>query len=145
MRRKEVFDLNRHDILKIIRNRKQYEAEIMIIRDCSDELNASEPSTCACRYALLQRRINLIEHWLYLLPGEERIVVEQHLIEGWHWTRITAQLEREYDNKIPCDPRTLQRTQSRAGDRLAKFMKTAFAASLDFLIDTETKDLGDEE
>jgi len=131
----EVIILSERDIINIIRNRKRYEAEIFILRDCTDELNSSEDSKAAMRYAILTRRIDLVNHWLHCLPMEESIVVEKHLIEGWAWSRVVLFTEKDQNVKLSCDTRTLQRTQAKAISALHSFMAKSFGDSLDYLID----------
>ena len=130
--------MNEKEIRSTIENRRNYEAEIMIMRDCSDALNDLESSTYAHRYAILKRRLQLIDHWLHILLAEEKIVLERRLIEGWTWPQITAYMDREYPNEVPCDIRTLQRVQAKALKRLAGFVENIFSSSLDFLIDEDS-------
>jgi len=126
------------DIVNLIRNHKQYEAEIMIMRDCSDELTELESSTRPHRYALLKRRLDLSGHWLHLLPEEEGFVVRKRLIEGWAWLRIATEVDEKYRNeKEPCDVRALQRALEKAVKRIVDFMNDNFADSLDFLVEYE--------
>lgn len=125
------------DIIGMLKSRKRYESEIMILRDCTDELNDSEESTYAHRHAILERRLNLINHWMHYLPEDERIAVDKHLIEGWAWPRIVSFHQKNQSNEVPYDARTLQRAQARAIKRLLVFMDGLFADSLDFLVDTD--------
>lgn len=127
--------MNEQDVMVMLKNQKRYKAEIVIMRDCSDELSDVESWDSSHRCALLERRLKLINQWLFMLPGEERIVIQQHLIDGWSWVRIATELEREHNNEIPCDIRTLQRAQGRALKRLVDFTNTSFPNSLDFLVD----------
>ena len=127
--------MNEQDVMVMLKNQRRYKAEIIIMRDCSDQLSDIDSSDSSHRCALLNRRLKLINQWLYMLPGEERVVVQQHLIEGWTWVRIATEFERENNNEIPCDIRTLQRAQTRALKRLVDFTNASFRTSLDFLVD----------
>jgi len=85
------------------------------------------------------RRISLVEHWLYSLPMEDRIITEKHLIEGWSWSRVALYAESEQSMKLAYDTRTLQRTKAKAKaiPTLYSFTAKSFGDTLDFLIDSD--------
>lgn len=129
------------DIVSMLKSRKRYESEIMILRDCADELNDSEVSVYTNRYAILKRRLSLIDHWMHFLPEDEKMVVDKHLVQGWAWPKIVAFLQDVNDGERPNDARRPQRAQERAIKRLAVFMDGRFDNSLDYLIDTDNFDI----
>ena len=123
------------DIMSILKSRRKYESEMLIIRDCSDELDNPDDEEYAGRFAILKRRKNLIDHWMHYLSDEERIVVQKHLIEGQSWKSVTAYYIDRLGKDDSFDPRTVQRAQTSAIKKLVVFMSTRFVGSLDFLID----------
>ncbi|MEA4897580.1 MAG: hypothetical protein VB115_04965 [Christensenellaceae bacterium] len=129
--------MTEQDIIRIFQRKQCYEAEFAIIRDCSDELHDFDHTCQALNYAMLKRRLLLIEHWLSFLSPEECTVVERHLIQSQPWAHIAAQLERERGDETSFDERTLQRQQAKAISKICNFMWNCFAESLDFLIDSK--------
>ena len=129
--------INEQKVISIFQNRRRYEAEIAILRDCSDVLNDSEQAKHAARYSYLKRKLALIHHWLSYLPNDERMLIEKHLIDGLPWSRIASQIASQQDIDIPCDERTLQRLQAKAVKRIYTFMQESFADILDYLIENE--------
>ncbi len=131
--------INEQRIISIFQNQRRYEAEIAIMRDCSDVLNDSEQLKHSARYAFLKRKLALIHHWLSYLPDDERTLIEKHLIEGLSWSRIASQMSSQQSIDIPCDERTLQRLQAKAVKRINAFMQDSFADILDDLIENENE------
>lgn len=129
--------INEQRIISIFQNKRRYETEVAILRDCSDVLNDSDQARPAARYAILRRKLALIDHWLSYLPDDERIIIEKHLIEDLSWPRIATQIATRQEIDIPCDERTLQRLQAKAVKRISTFMEDSFADILDYLIDNE--------
>lgn len=129
--------INEQRIISLFQNRRRYEAEIAIMRDCSGELNNSDESKYSDRYSYLKRKLALIDHWLSFLPDDERILIEKHLIDGLTWSRIATQIANRQEIDIPCDERTLQRLQAKAVKRISTFMQDSFADILDDLIENE--------
>jgi DNA-directed RNA polymerase specialized sigma24 family protein len=123
------------DILTILQHKRQYEAQVAIMRDCSDELYDVDQSQHANDYALLKRRLALIDHWLDYLSPSERYVVDMRLFQNIAWPNIADQIQENSKGRLPCDERTVQRQLERALARLNKLMNVRFGDSMDFLID----------
>ena len=135
--RKEDQKMTVQSIIHLFKQKRSCEAEISIIRDCTDILNDPDQTKQSQKYAILKRRIALIEHWLKYLTPDERTVVEQHLIQNKPWSHIAAQIERERNNEFSCDERTLQRLQAKAIASIDSFMQEQFGDSLDYLLDDQ--------
>lgn len=129
--------MTEQNIASMIRKRRLYESELLILKDCSDHIRDSDDTSGILRYTLLKRRLALIEHWLYLLPVEESQLLQMHLVERQSWKSIAEQIAADSTRDIACDARSLQRAQAKALSRLEVFMNSAFGNSLDFLIDSE--------
>lgn len=125
--------MTEQDIIYIVRDQRRCEAEIAILRDCSDELSDPDDSCHASRYAILKRRLALIGHWLDYLPDDESQLIRKHLIEGLSWTRIASDHEQQQNPNISCDERTLQRMHAKAIKRIHSFVSSHFGDSLDYL------------
>jgi hypothetical protein len=129
--------INEQRIISIFQNRHRYEAEVAILRDCSDVLNDTDQAKPAARYAILKRKVALIDHWLSYLSYDERMLIEKHLIEGLSWSRIASQIASQQEIDIPRDERTLQRLQAKAVKKISTFMQDSFADIIDDLIENE--------
>ena len=64
--------MTEENIVSIIRHKCQYESQIAILRDCIDDLSDPEQPAQAYRYAILRRRITLIDYWTAILPDAEK-------------------------------------------------------------------------
>lgn len=127
--------MTEQDIVTILQRKRRYETELAIMRDCSDELYDYEQSQQANEYAVLKRRLALIDHWLNYVAPEERYVVEMRLFQNNTWPYIAEQLQESGKGKLPCDERTVQRQLDRAIASLYQLMNMRFGSSMDFLID----------
>lgn len=132
--------MTEQNIASMIGNQRRYEAELLILRDCSDCIRDPGNELDILRYALIKRRLALIGHWLHLLPVEEERLLQKHLIERQSWKSIAEQEASDPSKAIVCDARALQRMQARALKRLETFMHRSFGSTLDFLIDSEEED-----
>lgn len=128
-------------IITMLQHKKSYEAEVAILRDCSDEFHEIHEDETSSRYALLNRRITLINHWLDYLSPEERFVIDMHLVQRRSWTHISQELDRLYHNDVACDERTLQRLQAKVIKKIASLMNDKFGTSMDYLIEEITQSL----
>lgn len=134
--------MTEENIATIIRHKRHYESQIAILRDCIDDLSDPEQPTNAYRYALLRRRITLIDHWMAILPVDEKTVVVKKLIEELSWRGLANYFFKHEEWDISCDERTLQRTLDRAIKRIWHFVTTHFKNDLDYLIETEAEESG---
>lgn len=132
--------MTEQDVIKLLQCKKKYEVEIAILRDCSDSLFEVDESNISNRYALLNRRVSLIKHWLEFLSPEERYIVEMRLIKQKTWSSIAEHIQNSTDGTLACDERTIQRQLDRAVGKLYRFMNKHFGSSLDFLIDESEKE-----
>lgn len=124
------------DITVLFQNYKQYNAELLILQECVDELQEGETEEIQEKYAVLKRRIALMDHWLSFLPYSESEIVKMHLIEGRSWVYIANKLSSQYQGTVSCDERTLQRTQAKALTRINGFVSRQFVDKLDYLVDS---------
>ncbi len=127
--------MTEQQIMTILQRKRRYETEIAILRDCSDELNDYNQSHEANNYAILKRRLALIDHWLNYLSAEERSIVEMRLYKNKTWLFISEQVQENSKGRLPCDERTVQRQMERAIASLYQLMSTRFGSNMDFLID----------
>ncbi len=123
------------DIIFLIQQKRRYETEIAIMRDCSEDLYDAAEDAPANNYAILKRRLALLEHWLDFLPPEERRIVDLHLVQNKAWPFIVTAIQKESEGRLSCDERTLQRQQAKAIERLSELMMNHFGNSLDYLIE----------
>lgn len=130
--------MTEQDILTILQRKRRYETELAILRDCSDELNDYDQSQEANDYAVLKRRLALIDHWLNYLSVEERNLVEMRLYKNKTWLYIAEQIQESTKGKLPCDERTVQRQMDKAISSLYQLMSARFGSNMDFLIDHTT-------
>ena len=128
--------MTEENIVSIIRHKRQYESQIAILRDCIDDLSDPEQPAQAYRYAILRRRITLIDYWTAILPDAEKTVVEKKLIEGLSWRGLANYFAKHEEWDISCDERTLQRTFAKAIKRIGCFVDEHFKDGLDYLIET---------
>ena len=124
------------DITVLFQNYKQYNAELLILQECVDELQEGETEEIQEKYAVLKRRIVLMDHWLSFLPYSESEIVKMHLIEGRSWVYTANKLSSQYQGTVSCDERTLQRTQAKALARINGFVSRQFVDKLDYLVDS---------
>lgn len=136
----EVAKMTEQNIIHLFRQRRSYEAEYAIMRDCSDVLHDPDQAEQALNHAILKRKMALVDHWLAFLSQEERDVIEQHLIQNKPWTQIAAHIEQKSNGDIACDERTLQRQQAKAIARIHVFMQEQFADEFDFLVEKKCDD-----
>ncbi len=129
--------MTEQQIISLFRDRRRYEAEYAIMRDCSDDLADAEQSSTASRYALLKRKLSLTDHWISFLPNDEQHLIKKHLVEGLPWSRIAAQMDTQQESSLSYDERTLQRVQARAITRIYAFMNDRFENTLDYLAENE--------
>ena len=127
--------MTEQDIIQLFQQKRQWEAELSIIRDCSDELHDFSSAEQAMRFALLKRRLSLIEHWLDYVSSEERTIIQLHLIQKKPWSYIVNQMGIESPGSFPCDERTLQRLQARAIQNICNLMYQSFGNRLDYLLE----------
>lgn len=123
------------DITVLFMNYKRYKAELLILQECVDELQEGETEEIQEKYAVLKRRIGLMDHWISFLPYSEAEIIKLHLIEGRSWVYIANKLSGQYQGAVSCDERTLQRTQAKALARINSFVSRQFINKLDYLID----------
>lgn len=129
--------MTEQDIAILFKRYKRYDAEIAILQDCVDELHDAETAYSQTKYALLKRRITLINHWLNYLPQYEAKIVKLHLIDGHSWVYLANFFSTEQTNGFSCDERTLQRLQAKALKRIEGFVAEQFSNKLDYLVDDE--------
>lgn len=132
--------MTEQNIANIIRQRRRYESELLILQDCTDNIHDPDDTASILRYALIKRRLALIDHWLHLLPLEESELLQAHLIQRQSWKAIAEQSVNDPTRVIVCDARSLQRIQAKALKRLEAFVKDSFGSTLDYLIDNEDSD-----
>lgn len=123
------------EITTLFTNYKQYNTELLILQECVDELQEGETEEIQGKYAILKRRLVLIDHWINFLPRSEAEILKMHLIEGRSWVYIANQLSSNYQGSISCDERTLQRMQAKALARIESFVSKQFVNKLDYLAD----------
>ncbi len=123
------------EITTLFTNYKRYSTELLILQECVDELQEGETEEIQEKYAILKRRIVLINHWIDFLPRSEAEILKMHLIEGRSWVYIANTLSTQYQGSISCDERTLQRMQAKALARIEGFVSKQFAGKLDYLVD----------
>lgn len=123
------------EITTLFANYKQYSTELLILQECVDELQEGETEEIQEKYAILKRRIVLIDHWIDFLPHSEAEILKMHLIEGRSWVFIANTLSTQYQGNISCDERTLQRMQAKALARIEGFVSRQFIDKLDYLAD----------
>lgn len=129
--------MTEQNIIQLFQQKRQWEAELSILRDCSDELHDFSSAEQAMRFALLKRRLLLIDHWLNYLSPEEKTIVQLHLIQKKPWSYIVNQMEHESPGSFPCDERTLQRLQARAIHNICVLMNQSFGNKLDYLLESD--------
>lgn len=122
-------------IVTLFSNYKKYQAELLILQECIDELMEGSAEDVQAQYAVLKRRLSLINHWIAFLPRGESEILEMHLIEGCSWVHIANHLAETGRGSVSCDERTLQRIQTRALHRIHGFVTQQFCDKLDYLID----------
>lgn len=127
--------MTEEDIERIIKRKRKYEIETAILRDCVDDLNDPDRPDNVQKYAILKRRVTLIEHWLAFLPHDEQMVISNHLIGGRSWNWLANYISKHEEWSISCDERTLQRIQNRGIRRIYNLVTQNFGDDLDYLID----------
>ena len=127
--------MTEQDIANMIKNKKRYESELLILQNCTDSIHDPDDTEGSLRYAIIKRRLCLIEHWLHLLPYEESELLQDHLIKRYSWKALVERAASDPAREIVGDARTLQRMQAKALKRLEVFTRHSFGNSLDFLID----------
>ena len=85
--------MTEQNIIQLFQQKRQCEAELSIIRDCSDELHDAASADQAMHFSLLKRRMALVDHWLNYLSPEERNIVQLHLIQNKPWSYIVNRIE----------------------------------------------------
>lgn len=135
----DVNTVKEQDIATIIRSKRRYEAELLILQDCIDTLHDTDDTSTILHYTLTKRRLALIDHWLHLLPTEEKQMLQDHLVEGKSWKALAEQSSNDPTREMPCDARSLQRMQAKSLKRLETFVQKAFGNALDYLIDEEER------
>lgn len=68
------------------------------------------------------QRCNQVKAWLRLLPKDERLIVQKHIIEGLDWTRTSAEFDRIWGYENGRSERTMKRKQAVAIRRIREFM-----------------------
>lgn len=68
------------------------------------------------------RHCTQVQAWLCLLPREERLIVQKHVIDGLDWTRTAAEVDKIWGYENGRSERTLKRKQAAAINRIYDFM-----------------------
>lgn len=101
--------MTEHDILNELRSYRLYHALSTL---CSQDENAIQ-------------HCNQVKAWLNLLPKDERLIVQKHVIDGLDWTRTSAEFDRIWGYENGRSERTMKRKQAAAIRRICDFVNSA--------------------
>lgn len=98
--------MTEHEIIEELRNYRKNLA-LMTIRVKDNEA---------------ERHCNQVKAWLNLLPKEERLIIQKHIVDGLDWSRTSFEVDRIWGYSNGRSERTLKRKQASAIKRIYDFM-----------------------
>lgn len=103
---KGVLGMTKKEILEELRNyRKNHALQTIRIHD-----------------EVAKQHCTQVQAWLCLLPRDERLIVQKHVIDGLDWTRTASEVDKIWGYENGRSERTLKRKQASAINRIYDFM-----------------------
>jgi len=73
--------------------------------------------------ANLNTRITMVESWISMLPEREGFAVRRHLADGLDWVQVVHEYKEKWGEENGRSERTLVRYQTRALQRIERFVQ----------------------
>ena len=106
-------------------------AECVIVQICSADLSDADKERFMEKQTKLHKKIAIANQLLYILPNDEKFVIEKHCIEGLSWSELSDIIYQDANSKLPYNKRSLQRIKARAINRMHEFIESNFGDALD--------------
>lgn len=122
-------------ISKLFLDYRSTEVECAILQICSADLLDVDKERFMGKRTKLNKKMAVINQLLYILPNDERFVIQKHCIEGLSWSEVSEMIYQDKNSELPYNKRSLQRIKVRAMNRMHRFIESNFGDALDFVTD----------